>query len=222
MPVMVEESVKNIVADAVKDAISNLPNEDQMKDLLDTLETKLHETVCEKIKNAVEPLNAKIEQLEFKDAVYEVHFAGLEKRLDDAEQYSHRACLRIHGIPLPKKAEFAIDCIRKVKEVFKEIEVTVPDEAIDRAHRIGGKFKDYDTGEVRQAMIVKFLTWKHRTAVYKGRKKSEDKKILLDLTAKRAKLLKFAREKTESDDHIDFVFTDINCRVGLKTMDGDF
>ena len=32
------------------------------------------------------------------------------------------------------------------------------DEAIDRAHRIGGKVKDDDTGEVRQAMIVKFLT----------------------------------------------------------------
>ena len=140
----------------------------------------------------------------------------------NSEQYSRRACLRIHGIPLPKKAESATDCMSKVKEVFKEIEVTVPDEAIDRAHRIGAKVKDDNTGEVRQAMIVKFLRWKHRTAVYKGRKKSKDKKILLDLTAKRAKLLKFAMEKTESDDHIDFVFADINCRVGLKTMDGEF
>ena len=180
MPVMDEESVKNIVAEAVKDAISNLPNKDQMKDLLDTLEAKLHESVCEKIKKAVEPLNAKIEQLELKHAVYEAHFAGLEKRLDnaeqcldDSEQYSRRASLRIHGIPLPKKAESATDCMSKVKEVFKEIEVTVPDGAIDRARRIGAKVKDDNTGEVRQAMIVKFLTWKHRTAVYKGRKKSK-------------------------------------------------
>ncbi len=171
-PVMNEKSVKNIVVDAVKEAISNLPNKDQMKDLLDALETKLNETVWEKIKKAVEPLNAKVEQLELKHAVYEAHFAGLEKRLEDAEeylddteQYSRRACLRIHGIPLPKKAEFATDCIRKVKEVFKEIEVTAPDEAIDRAHCIGGKVKDNATGEVRQAMIVKFLTWKYRTAV---------------------------------------------------------
>ena len=86
MPVMDEESVKNIVAEAVKDAISNLPNKDQMKDLLDTLEAKLRESVCEKIKKAVEPLNAKIEQLELKHAVYEAHFAGLEKRLDNVEQ----------------------------------------------------------------------------------------------------------------------------------------
>lgn len=60
----------------------------------------------------------------------------------------------------------------KGKEVFKEIEVTVPDEAIDRAHRIGGKVKDNATGEVWQAMLVTFLTWKHRTAVYKALKKS--------------------------------------------------
>ena len=50
MPVMDEETLKNIVADTVKDAISNLPNKNQINDLLDTLETKLHETVCEKIK----------------------------------------------------------------------------------------------------------------------------------------------------------------------------
>ncbi len=59
-----EKSVKNIVADAVKEAISNLPNKDQMKDLLDALETKLNETVWEKIKKAVEPLDANVEQLE--------------------------------------------------------------------------------------------------------------------------------------------------------------
>ena len=80
MPVMDEETLKNIVGDTVKDAISNLPNKNQINDLLDTLETNLHETVCEKIKTAVEPLNAKIEQLELKHAVYEVHFAGLEKK----------------------------------------------------------------------------------------------------------------------------------------------
>ena len=80
VPVMNEESVKKIVADAVKDAIFNLPNKDQIEDLLDSLETKVLETICEKIRKAVEPLNAKIEQLELKHAVYEAHFAGLEKR----------------------------------------------------------------------------------------------------------------------------------------------
>ena len=60
-------------------------------------------------------------------SVYEAHFAGIEKRLaeaearvDDAEVYSRRACLRIFGIPLSHSAnESAEICISKVKEVFK-------------------------------------------------------------------------------------------------------
>ena len=200
-----------------------------MKDLLEALEIKLHKSVSEQISKAIDPLNTKIQQLDLKHAIYEAHFSGLEKRLndaeqylDDTEQYSPRACLRVYRIPFPKKEETATDCISKVKEVFKKIEVAVLDEAIDRVHRIKGKVKNKDTGEVRQAMIVKFSTWKHRTAVYKARKKSEDKKIQLDLTAKRAKLLSFAREKSKSNDYIEFLFADINCRIGLKSKVGTF
>ena len=186
---MDQEKVANIVADAIKAAISELPTKDQMKDLLTALEVKINETICEQIKKATDPLHAKIEQLEFKHNVYDAHFAALEHRLniieqrsDDAEQYSRRSCLRIYGIPLPKRShEDASDCMKKVKKVFKEIDVEVPDDAIDRAHRIGKKVKDRDTGEIGQAMIVKFLSWKHRSSVYRNRKESDDKRISLDL-----------------------------------------
>ena len=39
-------------------------------------------------------------------------------------------------------------------------------------------------------------------------------------SAKRAKLLKFAKEKTKTCGKIEFVFADINCRIGLKTTSG--
>ena len=201
-----------------------------MKDLLTALEVKINETICEQIQKATDPLHAKIEQLELKHNVYEAHFAALEHRLniieqrsDDAEQYSRRSCLRIYGIPLPKKShEDASDCMKKVKKVFKEIDVEVPDDAIDRAHRIGKKVKDRDTGEISQAMIVKFLSWKHRSSVYRNRKESDDKLISLDLTTKKANLLGFAKEKAKEYHQIEFVFADINCRIGLKTVEGNF
>ena len=127
VPVMDDERIENIVANAVKNAIVNLPNKEQMKDLLEALEIKLHKTVSEQISKAIDPLNTKIKQLELKNAIYEAHFAGLEKRLndaeqylDDAEQYSRRACLRIYGLPFPKKEETATSCISKVKDVFKK------------------------------------------------------------------------------------------------------
>lgn len=223
-------TVANIVAEAIKSAISELPTKDHMKDLLTTLEVKINETICEQIQKATGPLHAKIEQLELKHNVYEAHFAAMENRLnvleqrsDDAEQYSRRSCLRIYGIPLPKRSqENASNCMEKVKKVFKEINVVVPDDAIDRAHRIGKKVKDSDTGEVGQAMIVKFLSWKHRSSVYRSRKETDDKRISLDLTTKRAKLLGFAKEKAKDYHQIEFVFADINCRIGLKTVEGNF
>eukprot|EP00112_Aurelia_sp_Birch-Aquarium-sp1_P023645 Seg711.7 transcript_id=Seg711.7/GoldUCD/mRNA.D3Y31 product="hypothetical protein" protein_id=Seg711.7/GoldUCD/D3Y31 len=98
-----------------------------MKDLLTTLEVKINETICEQIQKATGPLHAKIEQLELKHNVYEAHFAAMENRLnvleqrsDDADQYSRRSCLRIYGIPLPKRSqENASNCTEKVKTVFK-------------------------------------------------------------------------------------------------------
>eukprot|EP00112_Aurelia_sp_Birch-Aquarium-sp1_P023652 Seg711.15 transcript_id=Seg711.15/GoldUCD/mRNA.D3Y31 product="hypothetical protein" protein_id=Seg711.15/GoldUCD/D3Y31 len=134
-----------------------------------------------------------------------------------------RSCLRIYGILLPKRSqENASNCMEKVKKVFKEINVVVPDDAIDRALRIWKKEKDSDTGEVGQAMIVKFLSWTHRSSVYRSRKETDDKRISLDLTTKRAKLLGFAKEKAKDYHQIEFVFADINCPIGFKTVEGNF
>eukprot|EP00112_Aurelia_sp_Birch-Aquarium-sp1_P018942 Seg46.6 transcript_id=Seg46.6/GoldUCD/mRNA.D3Y31 product="hypothetical protein" protein_id=Seg46.6/GoldUCD/D3Y31 len=185
-----------------------------MENLLSKLEVKINQTILEEIEKATEPLFAKIEKLELKHAVYEAHFSGIEQRLDeaerrleDAEQYSRRACLRMYGIPLPSSSESAAACLSKVKDVCKEIEVGIPDEVIDRAHRVGKKEGDNE-GITGQAMIVKFTSWRHRTAVYRGRKKLQDKRIQLDLTSKRAKLLSFAKEKAKDYAGVDFVLVD--------------
>ena len=72
-------------------------------------------------------------------------------------KYNRRLCLRINGIPLPRKnsePESADECLNKVKDVFEEIGVAIPDEVIDRAHRIGKVHKS--RGNKSQQMIVKF------------------------------------------------------------------
>ena len=71
-------------------------------------------------------------------------------------------------------------------------------------------------------MIVKFTSWKHRTAVYKGRERLKDKRIQLDLTSRRATLLKLAKEKAIEYAEVDFALVDINCLVGMKTKGGNF
>ena len=221
------EEVKKAVSDAI--SISELPDKNYFDALVKKLEENLNGTISAAIENAVRPLNNKIELLERKIDVYDAHFAGLEKRLcraeqliDDAEQYSRRACLRIYGVPLPQSGEESNkDCLSRVKEVFKEMKVSVPADRIDRAHRIGKKSKS--KGRVDQAIIVKFARWNDRTAVYKGRKNLESKVVHLDLTPRRAKLLAHARERVKEVPEIaEFAFVDVNCRVGIKTTEGEF
>ena len=71
-------------------------------------------------------------------------------------------------------------------------------------------------------MIVKLISWKHITAVYKGRKRLQDKPIQLDLTSNRARLLKIEKEKATEYAEVDFALVDINCRVGIKMKGGNF
>ena len=71
-------------------------------------------------------------------------------------KYLTKDCLRIDRIDLPKNGdhETADQCLEKVNKVLEEIDAQVPDNVIDRAHRIGPK-KALE-GETRQQMIVRF------------------------------------------------------------------
>ena len=146
----------------------------------------------------------------------------LEVKADDNEQYSRRSCLRITGIPLPQnEKESSLECVEKVMDVFEELELNIPEDGIDRAHRVGKKTR-VDDGSMQQSMIVKLHSWKNRVAVYHARKKLQDKRIFVDLTFRRAKLLKFAQSLVKSNPNFLFAFADINCRLGVKGTDDRF
>ena len=105
--------------------------------------------------------------------------------------------------------------------MLKEMKVSVPADRIDRVHRIGKNSKR--KGHVDQTIIVKFARWNDRAAVYKGRKNLVGKVVHLDLTPRRAKLLAHARESVkEVPEFAELAFVDVNCRVGIKTTEGEF
>ena len=91
---------------------------------------------------------------------------------------------------------------------------------IDRAHRICQIKEDLKTKKKWQTIIVRFTTWRHRSIVYRARKKSETFKIQLDLTQRKLKLLEKAnawlKEKKDC-----FAFANINCYLCLF-MDGTY
>ena len=49
-------------------------------------------------------------------------------------------------------------------------DIEVPEDIIDRAHRIGRVYEGKVSGEKRQDVIVRFLNFRYRTVVYKKRK----------------------------------------------------
>lgn len=77
------------------------------------------------------------------------------KTLDDTEQYSRRLCLRINGVTVTQ-GETAEECMVKCKGIFHDLNVSIPDDCIDRAHRIG--LKKSENGEETQPIIIRFTT----------------------------------------------------------------
>ena len=222
--VMDQDAIKQAILDAVKE----LPTKGYFDAIVKKLEESLNCTINAAIESAVKPLHKKLEMMERKVEVYDAHFAGLEERLqkaeqsiDNAEQYSRRACLRIYGIPLPQNGqETSNERLEKVMDVFAEMNISIPAERLDRVHRIG---RSNANGIIIQAIIVKFACWSDRVAVYKSRKKLNGKVVRLDLTPKRAELLALLKEKIKSSHGIaSFAFIDINCRLGIKTSTGKF
>ena len=150
---------------------------------------------------------------EDKVTVLEHHIMHLEKQNDDNEQYQ-RMCLQIHGIDLPseRKAESGEDCLKKVKQVFKELRVSIPDAVVDRAHRIGPVKKV--NGKNPRQMIVRMTTWRHRTLIYRARKNSKKYEVRLDLTKERMDLLNKANDLLKGSEN-SFAFCDVDCRPCL-------
>lgn len=243
-PETIIKVVHDAVQDAIKSATSTLVNVSFMEDLINKLKVEIQDSFNLKLDKATKPLECKIAALEAKAEVHEAHMKNLEEQLgryesdvsekfkeydnifiaqgihlDDMEQYSRRTCLRIFGIPVETSSSARENCKAKVKEVFREMEVDIKDEDIDRAHRIGKKYKE--GGADHQAIIVKFHSWDKRTAVYKGRKKLSNKSIRLDLTQRRAKLLSQSKLHVADNAGVEAVFVDVNCRLGLKTVAGD-
>ena len=71
-------------------------------------------------------------------------------------------------------------------------------------------------------MIIKFTTWRHRTAVYRARKNNPNVGIRLDLTKKRVDILDTVRDLSKNNANIDFVFADVNCSLCFRLTNSKF
>ena len=185
-----EEKISEIIEEAlrpIKDAMKNIVTNEVIANHIQKLEDKLISKLgnqAKKIKN----LRSCHNELEGRIAVLENLVKLQEIKSYDVEQYSRRLCLRVNDIPL-KSAETNRDLENQLENEFINMGLNIPKEAIDRVHRVGRKYEvdevDRD-GRVmgvslKQQVIIRFLTWSHRTQVYKARKRSKFMKFKVDL-----------------------------------------
>ena len=193
------------------------PSQNYFDEKFEKLEEKLATKECiQQLHDVIKGQRERIEILESKVVVMENYIAKLQDRVDDQEQYQRRLCLRIDGIPPvgQGKDESNEQCLKKVKAVFNELKVDIPDAVIDRAHRIGQA--KVVAGKRARQMIVRFTTWRHRSAVYRARKSCNQYKIRLDLTKKRLDTIIKTTQMLHEKGLQGFTFADVNCRLCAK------
>ena len=67
--------------------------------------------------------------------------------------------------------------------MWTEAGVDIPNEVVDRAHRIGPSYTDQNQNVECNSVIVRFTTFQHRAMVYRAKKKMKPGvRVKLDLT----------------------------------------
>ena len=61
--------------------------------------------------------------------------------------------------------------LHKVTKMGSEAGVEIPNEVVDRSHRTGPSYTDKDSNIECKSVIVRFTTFRHRTMVYRAKKK---------------------------------------------------
>ena len=173
--------------------------------------------LAEELAKFKEEVYKKMNELTSTNKMLQQHVTSLKcsnedliKRCEENEQYGRLLCFRIKGIPR-KERNRSDEVLEQVRKSFGEVEVAIPDAVLDRAHHVSKSNHD---------VIVRVITFCHRTLFYRKCKTLKGKSMHLDLTKTRLKLLNDAKNLISSRSDIAFCYPDINCRCEVRYSDG--
>ena len=194
---------------------------EELRKVVETIRTNMatNEKIDEFMKILAEK-DAKISQLEERISFLEQS----NSLLDDNESYTRRQNLRIIGIP---PAELGVketpdEVVDKVKAAIGNLNIPDLDinSAVDRAHRVGKQYGDIN-GKTVHPVIVRFTSWRARTAIYRKRERRGQVRFYIDLTKRRFDLRKKAEKLVENNQGVQYVFADVNNNIALKLTNGN-
>lgn len=158
---------------------------------------KLGILIGDRVREEVRQLHAVLEKKDAEITQLNNKIDDLELKLDIAEQYSRRNCIRIAGLPESEDE----DTTRVTMELINDTMALDPPlelQEVDRLHRVGKPDSQKPRG-----IIVKFATYRSRARVFNAKAALSgklfgpaQKKVFIndDLTRQRSKLLYEARQ----------------------------
>ena len=101
--------------------------------------------------------------------------------------------------------------------ICKESGVEIFETVINQAHKIGVPHVDKTTKKLCKSVIVRFLTFRHRTIVYRAKNNMKNPvRFKIYLTEKRHNLLVSANKYVSNIDSVKFCYAHLNCRLEIK------
>ena len=202
----VENPQEISLADIIKEKLNEFKGE-----LPTEIRLLIKSEVDEALKKQKEKFDSAFTQLEKR-------IAKLENYNDDLEQYGRRVCLRIEDV-LVANEETAEEVFKKTENMLKKFCPNLSGDCIERAHRIGPDYMCYKSQEKCCSIMVHFVSFKHQTLFYRKRASLKNVRVKIDLTKRRYEVLKKAINLVNGNNDVDYVFTDVNCRLKVVFKD---
>ena len=196
------EGVENVQESSLADIIKEKLNE--FKDeLLTEIKLLIKSEVDEALKKQKEEFDSAFTRLEKR-------ITKLENDNDDLEQYGRRVCLGIEDVPVANE-ETTVEVFKKTENLLKKVCPNLSGDCIDRAHPIGPDYTSYKSQEKCRSIMVRFVSFKHRTLFYRKRASLKNVRVKIDLTKRQYEVLKKAITLVTGNNDVQYVFTDVNC-----------
>ena len=103
--------------------------------------------------------------------------------------------------------------------MLKKVCPNLSGDCIDRAHRIGPDFTCYKSQEKCRSIMVRFVSFKHRTLFYRKRASLKNVRVKIGLTKRRYEVVKKAINLVNGNNDVNYIFTDVNCLLKVVFKD---
>lgn len=182
--VLLTPNIFNPLVEAVTKALS--------KDIAEKLKADLAQNVHDSVSVDVHQNMKEVDKLKQELTTLKNENTQLEKRIDDAEQYSRRNCLLLHGVTEDANE----DTTAVVTDIIKKkLKIDIDGNDFDRTHRLGRVNPPSEDGKTRpRPIIMRFISYTDRAAVYKEKRHMKHSPMLIseNLTAKRMAIFRAA------------------------------